>query len=123
MRTDEILDSEDNTVNSPYSEPVKWWEDRRLIYNLFLFGIEIYLMVRYSENTRRYGWGSAIVETLVANIIANVFYSLGWGLEIFLNYYFKKTRFSHSLRLLLFILGLLFSVFLAWEEYSSVLVY
>ena len=118
MKNQEILDAEfSDKTEYVEIEVVRWWERKRLLYNALLFGLEIFLMLLYGEETMRFGIGRAIILTLITNFIANIFYTAGWVLEIFISFYFKK-RMPSAFKKVLFVLGTLFSLTLAFIFYN-----
>lgn len=124
MREIETLDSDLTTSNDGEILPaVRWWERRRFLYNALLILVEAFISLSHFENLKSFGIGSGIFQTIIANLIANVFYSLGWGVEVFAIYYFERIRFNETSRRILYVLGLLFSLLLAWIAYDMALNY
>ena len=90
---------------------IKWWESKRWIFNIAvgLFGIlAIYLGLSGSE----YSWTATDSFGIIWwGIGANILFSLGILLELFDWYYLKNSVGIKNFRMLLFIIGLLFSCF------------
>lgn len=123
MKDEIILDDfeshsqeDDKLINS-----VRWWEGKRILYNIVLACTELFIMVNYYRETINYGIENAIIETIAVNLIANIFFCLGWGLEIMLYYYLKAYTLSNTSRWVLFLLGILFTVLLTLFAYSNTL--
>ncbi|MFK8104057.1 MAG: hypothetical protein AB8G15_16100 [Saprospiraceae bacterium] len=121
MEVDEILDYKLKDTEINFFAPVRWWEKRRLLYNFIFVGVIVLTMITFSVGVERYGISTAVIHTLIVVLIANAFYSVGWGLEILVSYYFPATRFNSTLRMVFYLLGTLFSVSLAWFFYSLAL--
>ena len=102
---------------------VRWWERRRLLYNVLLFGVEFFVSISHYKNLLAFGVVSGIIQTIIVNIIANAFYSMGWGVEVLATYYFEHIKFTETSRRILYVLGLLFSLGLAWLAYNAALNY
>jgi len=124
MNESEILDS-GFTTNEKWGldKVVSWWEKKRILFNLLLFGTEILIMLYFSSATLNYGLGRAFIQTIVVNVIANGFYSMGWGGEVLIDHYFKGYVIGHGFRRFLLIAGIAFSVLLACEAYIVTLRY
>jgi len=103
----EVLDFESGVEVVNHS--VRWWEKKRKVYNIMLVGIASLLMV-IDIMSRGFIINLMLLDILEAAIWifgANVFFSLGLGVELVINHYRKKE--SENLRNTLFISGLLFS--------------
>jgi len=102
--------AENNTVDtSEIHRAVKWWEKKRILYNVItLVGGLLVLLLR-SEVPN--GISSLSNYIIIGYWLfgANIFYTCGWGLEILLNYYFKFRFWRDGIRLILFVLGSSFS--------------
>lgn len=90
---------------------VKWWESRRITYNLILISVEIIMMFIFSTGTLKFGIVNTIMCSLLFTVCANGFYTIGWIVEVWNIYYFKSTNLNSYTRNGLFILGTLFSIF------------
>jgi hypothetical protein len=95
-------------------ESVRWWEKKRLVYNLItLFGGLLVFVLRsgvpngLSPNEFYHMHPYLFLGVMLLG--ANIFYCFGWGSEVLLNHYFKLTFFSKGLRMFLYIGGSLFS--------------
>lgn len=85
-----------------------WWEKRRLLYNLFTGGTGVLCLLLLSlfpllEFIDYLG-------ILLYGIIVNVFYSLGFLIEVAARYYFKSQADFLQKRKMLFGLGLVISI-------------
>lgn len=98
---------EDDT--NEISLSVRWWEKKRIIYNLIALtgGLLVYFLRSEVPN------GISPFDNYFVIVFwlfgANIFYTCGWGSEILLNYYFKIRFWSDRFRMTCFILGSLFS--------------
>lgn len=117
---EDILDADLENQEDPLFIGVQWWEKKRLIYNLFLIGTQIIMMLSYSSGTMQYGLENAIIDSLFVAVIANGFYCIGWGLEILVRYYFNY-QLEHQYRITCYIIGTGFSVLLAFITYGITL--
>ena len=95
-----------------FKTALDWWEKKRLKYNLILISFTILMILLRSEvpNGIRSYQDYIIVFFWIFG--ANIFYTIGWALEVLLNYYFKFNFFKTNTRRAFFILGSIFSV--AW---------
>jgi len=113
MNEEKILDSDfifglkERLYNS-----ITWWESNRLIYNCIVIFCEVIMMGLLWEGTKRFGVGSSIFWSVLYTLAANVFYSMGWGTEILVEYYFKESQWIEKYRKGLFLLGIIFSILL-----------
>lgn len=91
---------------------IKWWESRRWIFNLVIIIIGSFSF--YNGFSRSdFSWIQSDIFIVIRFIIlANICYSLGTILEIFDWYYLKNKLGITKIRLLLFIIGIIFSCFL-----------
>lgn len=87
-------------------EAFSWWEQKRLIYNLII-GLEgLTLLLIFS-----FPFVEKLISTIIVyGLIANVFYSIGFLLEMANIYYLKSKLNPEYLRWPLFVLGTLFSM-------------
>ncbi|MDX2360861.1 MAG: hypothetical protein QNK23_08650 [Crocinitomicaceae bacterium] len=101
-------------------EMIVWWEKKRLIYNIFIIGLSVFLMYDFWDYPMRSikGSGQIIMNAILFVFTANVFYTLGWGLGVVSHYLFKSKGLNNTGRWILFILGTLFS--LVWTNLNFV---
>ena len=125
MDEDQILDYETpSPVKYDLGFFLAWWERKRMIYNFIILGVQLFIIFIMWEETRLFGLMSAFWGSLGYLIVANLFYSIGWGLEIITLYYIGENDFLVSNRIFLFITGLLFSIFLTvFSYYGTLLMY
>ena len=95
-------------------ESVRWWEKKRLVYNLITLsgGLLVFFLSSQVPNGLSPNDFYQIHPYLFLGIMlfgANLFYCCSWGAEVLLNYYFKLPFFSKTLRLFFFIGSSLFS--------------
>ncbi len=124
MRPTPILDHDLAENNQdPVWNVVHWWESNRLRYNLSLLALEILIMGYYWRGTMAFGEVESVYQTLAYNLVANVFYTTGWVLEIFICYYLPSWKPGFYFRRGLFGLGIAFSFWLTYVMYSESLAY
>jgi hypothetical protein len=109
-----VIDSptKDAPEQSVIKEMIMWWEKRRIIYNILIVGLSIFLIYDFWDYPWRkiVGGNIIIFEAVLFLIIANVFYSLGWGIGVLAHYMFKTNGLSITWRWIIFVLGTLFSI-------------
>ena len=88
---------------------IKWWESKRLIFNI-LVGISGIIAIYNASQLDNFYWSSQdTCKTIIWVIGANILYSCGLIIEIFNWYYFNEKFKLKNIRRVLFIMGLLFS--------------
>lgn len=104
------MDSTENKVESSnnISNAIKWWERKRLMYTLITLSGGLLVLLIRSGVPNGVGPISPIGELIFWIVVANIFYTCGWGFEVLFNYYFKF-NFGNPIRLSLFIVGTVFS--------------
>jgi|SRR5688572_22179276 len=87
-----------------------WWEKRRLAYNLVIgaCGIIVLILVKLSLDP------AVIIDILLYGIIVNLFYTLGFLIEVVSRYYFKSDRDFSKSRDGLFWTGLVISILITF---------
>lgn len=123
MKEPELLDDGFDDENANLLDAVEWWENKRLRYTMILFSVELLVMIVYWEGTLGFGIGYSIFLTLLYNIVANIFYTAGWAIEVWVLYYYKIKSFGDSVRLLLYLIGVVFSIYWTWAAYSTELIW
>ena len=89
MLKDEILDLDFNEKRADtVLDIVDWWERKRMIYNLILVSIELIVMFSFRRGVLEFGIGDAILWSIAYTMVANIFFSVGWGIGI-LGYYYN----------------------------------
>ncbi|MEM9679910.1 MAG: hypothetical protein AAF901_06265 [Bacteroidota bacterium] len=89
------------------SASLKWWDKKRVWYNVIVGVISIgYLIYINPETFESYD----IIGVIIYALGANLFFTLGFLLEMYDATYFKGALRTHKFRMLLFVLGTLFSV-------------
>ena len=123
MNDQNILDTEMSlNTHETLIEIVDWWEKKRLSYTILVIATEVILMTLYWEGTKNFGIQNAIFQSFLYTLAANFFYTLGWIVEIFINYYFRRLRTNSNFRLILFVIGTLFSIILTYNMYGWTLI-
>ena len=102
---------------------VKWWESKRWIFNIVIGFIGCFTI--YDSYSRgEYSWVNKDITGIVFwGICANIFYSTGILLELLDWYYFKNRIGFKKMRLLFFVIGLVFSslftLWCGWNYFSK----
>jgi hypothetical protein len=125
MLKENILDSEylDNESNEIYAS-INWWERKRLVFNLILIGVEILIISFFWRGAIQFGIGNTIFWSIAYTIAANIFFSIGWGISVLIDYYnLKFLKNIEKLRMFFFILGILFSIFLTIALFKDTLLH
>jgi len=117
MNNDDILDADLDAKELSWRLAVKWWEKKRMVYNIIFIGTQIMMMLVYWKGTLQYGLEYAVIDSFIVVLIANMCYCLGWGLEILADYYFNY-ELGERYRNVCYALGIGFSVVLALLAYS-----
>jgi hypothetical protein len=84
-----------------------WWEKKRIVYNMVLLvtgGITLFMLQGFDP--------LMLIGVLIYGVFANVFYCLGFFIEMASHHYFKSDRDFTSTRVTIFWIGLIFSVFI-----------
>ncbi len=118
---EDLIDNEDDkSSDSVVMELIHWWERRRIPYTILLILIVVYLVIvaQYEHPQRTYIRLEFIVVTLIYLFFANLFYCLGWGIPLIIYHYFKVKPTTKSVRLILFTMGVVLSVFVTLIFYS-----
>ena len=120
MDEENILDSSFITsLKERLYSSVKWWEGRRFLYNLIIIFCEIIMMFLFWKSTQKFGIGKSIFWSVLYTIAANVFFSMGWGIEILVEYYFKESQWIEKYRDAFLVMGILFSIFITIVLYKQ----
>lgn len=119
----ELLDDGFDDENINLLDAVAWWEKKRLLYNGSLFAVELLAMIIYWDGTMALGIGPAIFFTILYNMVANMFYTIGWAVEILFLYYFKIKSLGTGIRLVLYLVGFIFSLLWTWIMYRDALIW
>ncbi|MFT7606141.1 MAG: hypothetical protein ACI8VT_003740 [Saprospiraceae bacterium] len=107
--------------NSDYFGAIDWWERRRLKYNLIILIAFVAFSYGYLER-----WESISLDDITFNVIlifalANVYYTIGWIIEVLISYYAGRINFNVNrllaiivaARHLTFFIGCFISIFFA----------
>lgn len=93
------------------ADPFKWWEKKRLLYNIIILPIIILLIIDYRfRDPVKFGL-SDFFSFLIIAIFANSFYFGGCLFEIIMKDVIKSEKDFSGWRKLLFWLGIFFSTF------------
>lgn len=117
---EEILDIPEKP-EIDFSVLIRWWETRRILYNIILIACEILLIELIPNGVLRWGFSKVILFSVAFTLCANACYTLGFGSTILRLYYSRKTDIQSNLRLLSFILGLIFSIFITFILFGKFL--
>jgi len=123
MINDNILDAGfDGFQSNSLMDSIDWWERKRFLYNLIIVGLELAIISFFWEGTKRFGIQNAIFGSIAYTVVANIFYSMGWGINVLAYYYkldFLKTL--DKLKLFFFIMGLSVSIVVTISMYAETL--
>ncbi|MBL4754611.1 MAG: hypothetical protein JKY52_13580 [Flavobacteriales bacterium] len=112
---DKILNNDPaNEKSYTAMRSVKWWEKKRLAFNIVLLlftTLFIWLKQEVPNARLNSEW---VIRTVIWIVGANMFFCGSWGGELLWTYYLNRTPFWVDFRLLLFILGTLFSIIWTW---------
>ncbi|MEO1409646.1 MAG: hypothetical protein AAFW73_07170 [Bacteroidota bacterium] len=99
---------------------IAWWEKRRLAYGLLLGAAQVYACVTgWNYLSFYYTYTEALVQSTLYHLVAQALYSAGWAAEVGLRYYVRRINFGRGPRVLLWLLGLLFSLGLTFLLYGT----
>ena len=90
----------------PLLKAFAWWEKKRLLYNIIVGITGAVVMFSLPVHTF-----FDIISVILFGILANMFYTLGFLLEVIMAHYFKKDMIFEKWRPVLFWTGVIFSVF------------
>ena len=93
------------TADSPILSALKWWESRRIAYNLTIGFIGLFLFLLPGSFRPE-----DILGVIVFAVAANLCYSSGFLIEALLNYYTKGARNLSKERVFLYFIGILISI-------------
>lgn len=102
----------------PFRETLRWWEKRRLWFNLAIIAFQILMILDY-RGMAVFNLRSVIIFSLFYLFAANVGYCLGWGIEFLITFYTKSNEPRIALRRTMFVLGLLFSIVTTLSTYHD----
>ncbi len=109
--------------NDDLLKSLRWWEKKRVLYNLILLGIIIFIIFSRYDAFLYFGVYNGIIGSILFLLVANFFFCMGWILEILIYYYFKKGyQFIKTLRMFLFIIGISISIFQTFIMYHVALI-
>ena len=92
---------------------VRWWEKKRLLYNLFVVLLTTVIIWSLWEHTGPFISKKALIYHAFWLIVcSNVLYTGGWAGGILRRYYLKAYPFSNTGRWILFIAGTFFASFI-----------
>jgi hypothetical protein len=96
-----------------------WWEKKRVIYNMIMLITGLIIMLYFGDFDLL-----SLIGIILYGLIANIFYCLGFFIELAARHYFKSEKDFKQTRELIFWAGLIFSIVLTiWlGELSSMLV-
>jgi len=101
-------------------EMVRWWERKRLIYNLIIVPMTILtLFVLWEDVGVAINEKALLFDAFWMLVWSNVLYTSGWVGGILRRYYLGSYPLSNSGRWFLFILGTIFSVLVLEVRFST----
>lgn len=104
-------------------ENIEWWENKRLIFNFLIIGFELISISIFRDGAEILGFLNISILIVIYTFLANVFYSIGWGLLIISEYYNLRIigKIIINLKIIFFILGLVFSILLTFIIIKEIL--
>ena len=84
---------------------LKWWEKKRIWFNIFVAASGIIPLILYAKSFNL----EELILIVFYGLVVNVFYSLGFLLEAFNEYYFKQRFCIEKFRYPFLIFGILMS--------------
>ena len=117
---DELLDNPSIIQKEDdYKSIIKWWERKRIIYNLVIIFVQVIIALDYWNGVMRWGISDVLIGSAFFLLIANGFYTFGWAMEFLINHYFSRFKLKPIHRWLILTLGLAFSIFVTSIVYMS----
>jgi hypothetical protein len=98
-------------VLNDFNSAIKWWERKRLWYNIVALAGGIIVILLRGEVPNGISSYSDFYIIFYWLFGANILYTCGWGFEALCVYYFKTKYFGERFRMLLFVFGTIFSFF------------
>jgi len=112
MQNDELLDFQEKPQQAnEYKEIIRWWERKRIIFNLVIIFVQVIIALDYWDGVLRWGISDVLIGSAFFLVIANGFYTFGWAMEFLINHYFSRFKLKPIHRWIILILGLAFSIF------------
>ena len=113
--TNKTLDSENHDLGGEAAMlSVKWWEKKRLLFNIILVLFTGFMALIKSELPNSWLNNWSLISALIWIFGANLVYCGSWGSELLWSHYLKRTPFWVEWRMFIFILGVLFSMMWTW---------
>jgi len=103
------------TVREIITDAVRYWELRRIVYNLVLVGITAAIFVAGWPDSREVMWmnpGGSLLALFILAVLANIAYCSAYAVDIMMQYS-EYRPYWLQFRWTLFALGLLFAGSLA----------
>lgn len=94
-----------------YKSIIQWWERRRIWYNV---AVGLAGIVGVIPSTIFYPIWFVVISAVFYGVLANICYTMGWSIELFLLMKSKDKIHFGRYRLVIFILGLIGSVILTF---------
>ena len=120
-----MLDAPQAEYEGPLTEALKWWESKRLWFNVAVGVVGAASMVLFFKPS----FGTPITDIMGAvawGVVANIFYSVGFMAEAADHHYFKGRWKLEELRQIFWIVGtgayVVVSFGFAWNYYRHILV-
>lgn len=121
-QTEELLDIPFNEQPGiDFTESIRWWETRRILFNIILVLCEVTSIEAMPNGVLRWGFSRVVLGSIVFTLCANACYTLGFGTTIARLHYLKKTGVYPNLRLLTYLIGVIFSIFVTFVVFGKVL--
>ena len=108
-------------------EILRWWERKRLLFNLIMLCIILLAVIPYlyfqTDALSHILDASFITRSILYFVFINTCYCAGWGIQMLGYYYFKITYDSNVLDYFFFIIGSLFTGYVTYFGYIEFLYY
>jgi hypothetical protein len=103
--------------------PVKWWEKKRLSYNLWVGGTGLIATLFCGLPVLMTTPFWVITHIALYGFVVNIFYSFGWGIEMLSLNYFNKNyteKYRHGLFVFGTLVSILITLFLGLVTYPMI---
>ncbi len=117
----DTLEKQGEPKSDQAMDVIRWWEKKRLVYNIIVILAEIMMTISMSHGVYYHGIPYLLFGSAIFTFFANVSYTSGWSIELLGKYYFPNLEINETHRIVFFTLGSLFSVFVTINVYSSAL--
>ncbi|MES2799667.1 MAG: hypothetical protein V4638_06600 [Bacteroidota bacterium] len=101
---------------------VKWWERKRWVFNVVLIVSFVFFTYLVSQfEMKDYVFKNLKAAFLIELVLGNIIYCFSWLIELMVNFYADKVRFSDNLKWAVFAMGLLITVIVSFFVVDAVI--